>query len=99
MTPPIVRTSEFDNVPIMDGVEFGWFNNGMSVCIDPVHKFELIKTVDDDLETMLRNYLSQRYGDTNVEYIRGLYDVSYDWDYVSPTNINEYRYNITMKLK
>ena len=41
----------------------------MSVCIDPVHKFELIKTVDDDLETMLRNYLSQRYGDTNVEYI------------------------------
>jgi hypothetical protein len=55
--------------------------------------------VNDDLETMLRNYLSQKYGDTNVEYIRGLYDVSYDWDYVSPTNINEYRYNITMKLK
>ena len=99
VTPPIVRTSEFDKVPIMDGVEFGWFNNSTLVCIEPVHKFELIKTADDDLETMFRNYLAQRYGDTNVEYIRGLYNVSYDWDYVSPTNINEYRYNITMKLK
>ena len=96
---PTVSYTEHENVPLIQSPEYKWFNNGWSIGVRDEHKFVLIKGTDDNLEEMICNYLRRFYKVADVTYIRNLYNVSYDWDYVSLTNINEYRYNITLKLK
>jgi hypothetical protein len=96
---PIVSYTERENVPLIQAPEYKWFNNGWALGVKDEHNFELIKTVDDDLEYMVCEYLKGFYGKENISYIRNLYNISYDWEYESLTNINEYRYNIKLKLK
>jgi hypothetical protein len=96
---PIVSYTERENVPLIQAPEYKWFNNGWVLGVKDEHNFELIKTVDDDLEYMVCEYLKGFYGEENISYIRNLYNISYDWEYESLTKINEYRYNINLKLK
>ena len=97
---PDVMVSEFSgNVPLNTNVEYKWFNNGLILSIRPELHFTIIKTSEDNLEDKIIEELTHYYGNDNINYIRNLYDVSYDWDYVSSSNVTDYRFNITLKLK
>ena len=96
---PKVSYTEHNDVSLIQTPEYKWFNNGWSIGVKDEHNFVLVKKADDNLETMICDYLKRFYKVEDITYIRGLYDILYDWEYESPQNISEYRYNITLKLK
>ena len=63
------------------------------------HKFTLIKTAQQDLETMVKEYLENYYDIPDATYVRSLYDITYNWEYYSNDNVTDYKVNITLKLK
>jgi hypothetical protein len=101
---PSVQYSETKNhtdthVPLIQIPEYKWFNDGMSMSVKDNHRFTIVKTMTDDLEKMVCDCLGDIYGSDNISYVRSLYNIEYDWDYLSPTEINEYKYNIILRLK
>ena len=97
---PNVKVSEFDTeIPINNAVEYNWFNRGKMMSVKDEHKFTLIKTAQQDLETMVKEYLENYYDIPDATYVRSLYDITYNWEYYSNDNVTDYKVNITLKLK
>jgi hypothetical protein len=97
---PMVNVSEFDHdVKLIQTPEYKWFNRCKMLYVEPACTFTLVKEKGDDVNQLLLSYIREHYHTDDPEYIKGLYDIQYDWDYASPHNVDEYIYNITMKLK
>jgi hypothetical protein len=97
---PNIEVGEFDdNIPLICSTEYNWFNNGIILCVNPSHNVVLRKHKDEDINDVILQYLSGVYGEEYSSYIKSLYTISYDWDYDSISDIDTYKYNITMKLK
>ena len=86
--------------------EYSWFNNSRCLILLPELKFTYVNSPVDGvykpLDTIVLDLIADTYGITDmatVNYIKNLYTYSNNWEYYSDTNISDYVYQITMKLK
>lgn len=105
---PKVIVSEHDNqVGIYkNDFEYSWYNNSKCIILEPEIKFTHInKCIDgvyDSVDNIVTNYLKTFYNTSNddlITYIKGLYEYTNNWEYYSITNVDDYIYNISMKLR
>lgn len=97
---PKVKVSEFDGeIDLIQTPEYKWFNVNKLLVTKPCHNFIVNKTIGESLEDKIDLFIKDYYGVENSTYIRSLYNLTYDWDYISLNNINQYKYNVTLKLK
>lgn len=106
---PKIKVSEYDDeISIVDDkFEYKWFNTSSVLYLVDVIEFKCIKRKISDneyesLDKLIRENLIRYYNlkdDTLVEYILKKYDIEYDWEYYSDTDISNYVYTIKMKLK
>ena len=107
-TLPYIKVSEYnDEIPLINLVEYSWFNNGISIFVLPTHKFTYInrklennsyKTIDEIVNELVKDYYNID-DDKILEYIVNLYSVESDWEYLSDVNVEDYLYTIKLKLK
>ena len=106
---PLVKVSEHDDlVPIIGNVyEYQWFNNNKCLLLSNTIKFVydqtkrpngIIDSVDNIVEEYIKSYYNIDDAD-KAKYIKSLYEYSNDWEYYSMSNIDNYVYSITIKLK
>lgn len=105
---PMVNVSEHENaVHIIDNsTEYKWFNNSLVYSLNPNIYFECeIKSEnvnEDYISEIIKKHISKQYKiqeSYKIDYIISKYNINVDWDYVSDTDINTYKYKISMKLK
>jgi hypothetical protein len=106
---PLVKVSEHDTpVPMIGNTyEYSWFNNNKCLLLSDTIKFTYDQTkhpngIIDSVDNIVGEYIKTYYNidDTDkAKYIRSLYEYNNDWEYYSPTDINNYVYTITIKLK
>ena len=103
---PTVKVSEHDNVNIYNNIyEYSWFNNSKVLILNPEINISVntinstqIEPIDIIITAELNNYY--KFKDNNLlDYVKKLYSYTNNWEYYSNTNINDYIYNISMKLK
>ena len=56
------------------------------------------KSIDNVINECIASYYNLD-DDALIAYVRGKYECTNDWEYYSNTNITDYRYSITLKLK
>ena len=88
------------------GGEYKWFNHNLRHNLIPEISTilesrkdangEFVKIID-----LVKEFVGEYYGvkDEKLDYIYNLYDVKYSFEYKSPSNINEYVYDIKLTLK
>lgn len=85
-------------------IEYSWYTDNSFILINSELNFTVInmsgnyKTAD----TYVYEYIRKQYNiteDSLIKYIKNLYNYKNNWDYYSDTNIHDYKYNISMKLK
>jgi hypothetical protein len=88
------------------GSEYKWFNHNLRHNLIPEISTilesrkdvngEFVKIID-----LVKEFVGEYYGvkDEKLDYIYNLYDVKYSFEYKSPSNINEYVYDIKLTLK
>ena len=106
---PSVKTTEFDDaVSIYDQTyEYSWFNNSKCMILDDEMHFTYVNRRQPDgtyksIDTVINECIATYYSlddDALIAYVRGKYECTNDWEYYSNTNITDYRYSITLKLK
>lgn len=105
---PYIKVSEHtNNVSIYKDIEYSWFNNSTAVILDSTINFSCINKIKpdgsyDSLQDIIHKYIKETYNindDNIVKYIVSKYEYKNNWEYVSDDNINDYTYNIKMKLK
>ena len=91
------------------GQEYKWFNSSSVKLLQ--QNFALFitnngfgidpNTPNFSLEDLIIQTISEHYEvpKEDAEYILSLYEWTSDWDYISPTNVNRYKYYIKLSLK
>lgn len=87
--------------------EYSWFNNSTVLILEPEIKFTYInkRQLDGSYRSSYEavcEYLKAQYNitdDNTINYIASRYEIDNDWDYFSDTNVDDYKYNITIRLK
>ena len=85
--------------------EYPWFNNSICLIIEPELRFSYTNTKSngyESLDDIIANYLKIYYNtdDTHlIDVIKQYYTFTNNWEYASDDNIDDYIYNITLKLK
>lgn len=104
-TLPLVYVSNIDvPVNVYDNVyEYSWFNNNRCLILKPEIYLSYINTKPyKETDEIVTEYISSYYNINDINllnYIKSLYTYTNNWDYCSDTNINDYVYNISIKLK
>lgn len=89
-------------------IETKWYNNNKVLVLNPEINFTYITldsesdkiTLDEIIQAHIKKYYNITDNDKDkYEYIRNLYTYENKWDYISDTDITNYIYNITLKLK
>lgn len=106
---PKVYVTEYDEpVDIYEQTyEYSWFNNNRCIILNDVIKFTYVCTPQEDgtyklIDDIIYEVIGSYYDiDDNglVSYIKNQYVYDNDWQYYSNTNVDDYIYNITLKLK
>jgi hypothetical protein len=104
---PLVNvTATSERINIFDNVyEYKWFNTNKCLVLKPT--ITAIKDVNNvnnnmNLDSVLNEIIADYYDiidNEYVNYIKSLYTCNIDWDYVSDSNIGNYRYYISLELK
>jgi hypothetical protein len=101
---PNVSVSEHDNVSLINTVEHKWFNDSVVIGFLAEHNISLIIDDTDDVNDAIKDYLESYHNISETspidkQYIYDKYNVYYDWEYLSLTNVNQYKYKIKLRLK
>jgi hypothetical protein len=104
---PHVNISEHNITPLINSIEYSWFNNGAAIFITPEIKFtytnkKLSNNTYKQVSEIVKEYLSKYYNTSNSElinYIFNKYNIENNWEYYSDTNIDDYIYTITLTMK
>lgn len=106
---PKVKVTEYDDlVDVYDHThEYSWFNNSKCIILNDIIKFTYINTPQEDgtykmIDDVIYEVVGQYYNISDpklIEYIKTQYEYDNNWEYYSNTNVDDYIYNITMKLK
>ena len=93
---------------LINTTEYSWFNNNACIVILPKLQFNIevkhiskIENITTTIDEFVYNKLKETYAEVDknkILYIKSLYDITYDWNYIS-NDIDNYIYTITMKLK
>ena len=103
---PTIYISEHGNIPLINTVEYSWFNNGISIYVLPELKFTYLnkkqndgsyKSVKNIVIELLKDYYNVE--DKILDTIVDMYSIKSDWEYASDTNIDDYLYKIELTLK
>ena len=104
---PKVKVSEHDNnVDILgNNFEYKWFNESHCLILNNEINFiytKLVsqndnKTIDNIIEEKLKNYYNIE-DNKKLQFIKNMYNYTINWEYHNSTNIQDYVYNITLKL-
>ena len=87
--------------------EYSWFNNGIMIILVPEIRYSYINSKQEngsykDVKEIVKEYLHKFFDIEDfktIDYILSRYNIINDWDYVSDKNVDDYKYNITLKLK
>lgn len=103
---PYIQTTEHNtNISIYDNeYEYSWYNVSKGLVLNHKINFVYEKLNNDikSLDEIVYDYISKYYKTTNtklINYIKSLYSIENKWEYLSLTNIYDYKYDITLKLK
>ena len=103
---PKINVSEFsEEVSICNDIEYTWFDDNKYMLLYSELSFEYINKKSEGLKTMneIIDICISKYYNTEdkekIKHIRSLYEFKNSWDYFSETNIDDYIYNINLKLK
>lgn len=77
--------------------EFTRFNNNLIVLTPSEVSLQCTANNKEDVERAIDDSL--KFIDMDINYIKSLYDISINFDYIDDTNINSYNYDIKLKLK
>lgn len=101
---PKIKISESnEDKPLFDNMEYTWFDINSFIVVNPNISFSYInKDGAEELKDIIFDYIKKFYNiseESKIDYIMSLYECENNWEYLSDTNINDYIYNITLKLK
>lgn len=101
---PKIKISESnEDRPLFDNMEYTWFDINSFIVVNPKISFSYInKDGAEELKDIIFDYIKKFYNvseESKIDYIMSLYECENNWEYLSDTNINDYIYNITLKLK
>lgn len=104
---PNIKVTEHDNIRIYQNkYEYSWFNDSRVLNLDSEIHFSVINVNNKDeyetLDNIIINELSKYYKTNDmslISYIKSLYEYTNNWEYLSNSNVNDYMYNISLKLK
>ena len=105
--PDVFISEHLDYIKPFNKFEYSWFNTNNFIVLDNDIKFTFVNKKSNfdtykPIETIIREYIQKYYETTDQErinYILSFYDVEYDWEYYSKTNVDDYVYTINLKLK
>jgi hypothetical protein len=85
-------------------IEYSWYTDNSFILINSEVNFTVINLAGNykTPDTYVYEYIRKQYNiadDNLIKYIKNLYNYKNNWDYYSDTNIQDYKYNISMKLK
>lgn len=87
---------------INNGIEYTWFNDNKHIILaTDIHKSGTFN-LGDSIEDIVYDIISDYYNITDdkaISYIKGLYNYTNNWGYVSNKNIDNKTYNISLVLK
>ena len=106
---PVVKVTEYSNpVNIYNTLfEYSWFNNNKCIILnDEIHftyinqkqSNGLYKELDDIVKECISTYYNTNDPEL-IDYISSKYEYTNHWEYYSITNVDDYKYSITLKLK
>ena len=87
--------------------EYSWFNNSKYIVLDDNIKFTvkneksnfgIYKPIETIINECIQNYYNTKEP-KRINYILSHYNIEYDWEYYSNTNVDDYVYTIIFKLK
>ena len=103
---PVINVTEHNNPVSIYGnnYEYKWFNVSKCLILNKKLNFEYIKTKGDNrnLDTIITEKIYEYYKLTNIDianYIKSLYQIENDWEYLNDTTVDDYIYRVSMNLK
>lgn len=104
--PELFVSEHKDKVVPYGTPEYSWFNANKNLILVPeIHCACENKKIDGKYKSVMEiaeEYLHKFYDITDsdtIKYILSKYNVSNKWEYFSETNVDDYIYNLTFKLK
>lgn len=101
-----LENCDYDTIYRTNDYEYSWFNNSkVLILVDTINFTYVNSPINGEykrLDTIITEYLHQFYNTTDsalIQYIKSLYDYTNNWEYYSDTNITDYIYSISLKLK
>lgn len=107
---PDITVSEFDDsIKVHNDPEYAWFNSSVALILSPeinivYHNKKqsdgTYKKLDDIIIEVLMKYYQLSENDTAIaKYITSKYNITNNWEYYSETNVDDYNYSLTFRLK
>ena len=107
---PDITVSEFeDSIKVYNDPEYAWFNSSVALILSPeinivYHNKKqsdgTYKKLDDIIIEVLMKYYQLSETDTAIaKYITSKYNITNNWEYYSETNVDDYNYSLTFRLK
>ena len=82
--------------------EYKWFTLSKIIVLDKQMNLRLESHDDKSVKELILDYIKEKYSTTSdgqAYYIYDQYNMTYDWEYLSPTEIDKYIYTIKLVLK
>lgn len=103
--PKIQAFGYADKIDLLNEFEHTWFDDNKYIVLKNDLTLEYIQTKEDGYETLddIVFKLLGKYYNTDdkekIEYIKSLYEYKNMWEYMSDTNVDDYKYTIRLTLK
>ena len=82
--------------------EYKWFTLSRILVLDKEISIRLVGDGTKSIKNLILDYIKEKYSTTSdgqAYYIYDQYNMTYDWEYLSPTEIDKYIYTIKLVLK
>ena len=103
----IIDYQNYSNINNYKPMEYKWYNNSSNIFLRQTINSSIFSERNEnneylDVDTLIKNYLKKIYNlsdDDKINYIYNLYDIKWNYDYISDNNVNDFKYNLKLTLK